>query len=522
MTTAENSRMNNMNLCPPSPIRTCIGSNSNSNNRVVTNNSITAENADVEIYDEGVEMAFDIGLPSSTNSHSEDFFNDQDGNMNMDMNVKRSSIQTTQQCVASSVSIRSKKRKKKPKDKPKRPLSAYNIFFRDERIRLLASLEAADEPRPLHQGRNRGDDFISGEFDASLSRFTDMFLDLSKEEIDTLAQGTASDSSEDLSKKKSPSSEIHRQEGDAAVVSSLKKLPHGKISFENMAKVIGGRWKNLSSDKLEYYKNLAGVDAERYRVEMEKYNARIKLWRQSSLKSIPNSVARFENKEESFDMQSHDEDRYEFSGTTILDRLGEVKKSSSQNQKGINGVDYEKEKWVGDSDFQCILGTYAGQVRDSSTVEQHQPQISSNDISRSQSHQKSSEQPIPGVSAFPPTNENSCIPNFPSDPSLSGTMNNPFMGSNFAFPASSYPTGFHPGYSATTPNAYLQPNFMSSLNQSAYYQSMRNMQVVMGQNGQQCYKMVDDNGTVKTFHLEYMQVPYNYMISYQQQQNSSR
>jgi HMG (high mobility group) box len=45
-----------------------------------------------------------------------------------------------------------------------------------------------------------------------------------------------------------------------------------KIGFEAMAKTIGKRWKELGAEELSRYKELAKVDTERYRAEMDAYN----------------------------------------------------------------------------------------------------------------------------------------------------------------------------------------------------------------------------------------------------------
>ena len=100
-----------------------------------------------------------------------------------------------------------KKIKKKSKNKPKRPLSAYNIFFKEERTRILEELPEGD-PKPestTSGGRKR------------------------------------------------------------------KKRPHGKIGFESLAKAIGQRWQDLTSDQVEVYKKKAEQDMLRYKREMEKF-----------------------------------------------------------------------------------------------------------------------------------------------------------------------------------------------------------------------------------------------------------
>mmetsp|Transcript_1516 Transcript_1516/g.2371 ORF Transcript_1516/g.2371 Transcript_1516/m.2371 type:complete len:465 (-) Transcript_1516:411-1805(-) len=99
-------------------------------------------------------------------------------------------------------------RAKKPKDMPRRPLSAYNIFFKEERAKILESATAEGHPAPGHEN-------------------------------DTEDRKT--------------------------------RAPHGKIGFENLAKTIGRRWKSLNPSHLERFKVLAHEDMERYRREMDEY-----------------------------------------------------------------------------------------------------------------------------------------------------------------------------------------------------------------------------------------------------------
>jgi hypothetical protein len=103
-----------------------------------------------------------------------------------------------------------RKMKKKPKDQPKRPLSAYNIFFKEERQRILNDIP---------------------------------------------------ESSGELSSGRTPPTRKRR------------KNPHGKIGFESLAKTIGQRWKDLDEQQLKYYKDVASTDKKRYRDAMAIYSA---------------------------------------------------------------------------------------------------------------------------------------------------------------------------------------------------------------------------------------------------------
>jgi len=105
--------------------------------------------------------------------------------------------------------------KRKPKDKPKRPLSAYNFFFKEERQKIIRGVECEDEA-------------LQKEIDPELT---------------------------------------------PELVQKLKK-ENGKVSFEEMGKVIGKRWKDITanSERSEYYKTKAEGDTKRYKREMEEYN----------------------------------------------------------------------------------------------------------------------------------------------------------------------------------------------------------------------------------------------------------
>lgn len=114
--------------------------------------------------------------------------------------------------------------------KPKRPLSAYNFFFREERARILDSIPQAEGKK---KKKKRKDGKV-------------------KEEDN----GKAGEKEYD-------------QVGDDG-----KKIPHGKIGFENLAKLIGKRWQELDAEGMEKYKKLADDDMTRYKREMEAFMTR--------------------------------------------------------------------------------------------------------------------------------------------------------------------------------------------------------------------------------------------------------
>jgi hypothetical protein len=103
-------------------------------------------------------------------------------------------------------------RAKKPKDMPRRPLSGYNIFFKEERARMLAESSGKRGP-----GETEG-------------------------------------------------------EGEAKDGNEIAPAKGVKIGFEVMAKTVGKRWKELPEEELARYKAMAKLDMERYRREMDGYH----------------------------------------------------------------------------------------------------------------------------------------------------------------------------------------------------------------------------------------------------------
>lgn len=103
--------------------------------------------------------------------------------------------------------------KRKPKDKPKRPLSAYNFFFKEQRAKIVAIIE-------------------DGAFNN----------DLTDEEVIKL------------------------------------RKENGKVSFEEMGKIIGCRWKGISQgqdpERKKKYDEMADNSTERYKADMQRYNER--------------------------------------------------------------------------------------------------------------------------------------------------------------------------------------------------------------------------------------------------------
>jgi len=304
----------------------------------------------------------DTSLPSTGNDRSipRNAQSILDGTYNPMVELERSG-----RCFPDSGKKKTKK-KEKPSDMPRRPMSAYNFFFSDERNRLLEELDPSSFTKNLMESRESRDkivqhpkadsaseiilqskeigaresdeDYISdpkvednqykavqvqrsatekidektaltdrGKSDISTSyqlsediepteegnllrlRGNNLAKNKAANIITTTSRGNETSSRNDdkvwLKKYNIP---ISFSSDEAVWESHVQKIfgrldakrrdkrshrkSHGKISFMQLAKTIGRRWRTLESYPLSYYRKLAESDSIRYKKDMEDYN----------------------------------------------------------------------------------------------------------------------------------------------------------------------------------------------------------------------------------------------------------
>lgn len=158
-------------------------------------------------------------------------------------------------------------KKVKIKGKPKRPLSAYNFFFREERARILDNLPKGSGDKDGLVKKEEEDDEKTKEEDGMKKkrRGKKDNADDEKTNTDEDNSSTTKDDGDE------PSTQAEGEKDYDQVGTDGKKIPHGKIGFESLAKQIGKRWQTISSEDMERFKALADEDMTRYKREMEAF-----------------------------------------------------------------------------------------------------------------------------------------------------------------------------------------------------------------------------------------------------------
>lgn len=124
-----------------------------------------------------------------------------------------------------------KQKKIIPEGWPKQPLSAYNFFFKEERLRILGESESKTETKTNENA----------------------FIQMGE------GQETVAGAKRKRGRPRGPK---YRQ----------RRPRHGQISFHDLAKNIGAKWKSLSPENVVKYNNMASRDRLRYDKEVSEYH----------------------------------------------------------------------------------------------------------------------------------------------------------------------------------------------------------------------------------------------------------
>eukprot|EP00554_Chaetoceros_debilis_P011274 CAMPEP_0194109928 /NCGR_PEP_ID=MMETSP0150-20130528/9310_1 /TAXON_ID=122233 /ORGANISM="Chaetoceros debilis, Strain MM31A-1" /LENGTH=427 /DNA_ID=CAMNT_0038798989 /DNA_START=48 /DNA_END=1331 /DNA_ORIENTATION=- len=150
------------------------------------------------------------------------------------------------------------KRLAPPVDKPRRPLTAYNFFFSEEREVIIAQLP--DEESENDSLNKEGDKENSDS--KSLPVILSKMRTLTDEEKDKIREVTVQKTQNML--------KIHME---SQRVKKTHAKVHGKIAFQQLAKIIGQRWRNLDKEQKSYYDDVAAKDSNRYQEQMSTFGS---------------------------------------------------------------------------------------------------------------------------------------------------------------------------------------------------------------------------------------------------------
>jgi hypothetical protein len=161
-----------------------------------------------------------------------------------------------------------KKSSKRDHYELRRPLSAYNFFFSEERDIILALLPSPTTIEGTETSQNEFKDVGNNKgFSGSENPTDTMIREMTVDQLqEFLSQRVLppNEIEELKNKSREKTQQILETQFEGDKVKKPHRKSHGKISFQKLASIIGRRWQEKSKEEKQRYYDLAKSDLERF------------------------------------------------------------------------------------------------------------------------------------------------------------------------------------------------------------------------------------------------------------------